>query len=104
MCLKIIDTINNAIETEKQCLDHCQYKTPYDSYTKCSDAGEQCVRLVCLAYVVDCESGNKKAILSIISDRNSGNLDGIYVFAALPDLVHLGKNLKGFFCQLSYVL
>ena len=63
---------------------------------KCLDAGIKCYKNAVLVVTVDCEEGNKQAMVSI-SNKVENLL--LKLLVPLPDSVHVGKSLKASFAN-----
>ena len=61
----------------------------------------KCVKVAVLILTVDCEEGNKKAMLDILEELKHGTRDpSLSLVIPIPDSVHVGKSLKSWFCKL----
>lgn len=53
-----------------------------------------------LAFVVDCEEGNKKAMTEMEDEQDNGTVDPeLALCVLLPDSLHVGKSLKASFAN-----
>ena len=61
----------------------------------CLEAGIKCCKIAVLVLTVDCEEGNKQAMISMNNIENPH----LQLLATLPDSVHVGKSLKASFAN-----
>ena len=56
--------------------------------------------MVVLAFIVDCEEGNKKAMIEMKDNLENGTVDPeLALCVPLPDSLHVGKSLKASFAN-----
>ena len=67
---------------------------------RCIEAGKRCVKVAVLILTVDCEEGNKKAMLDILEELKNGTRNpSLSLVIPIPDSVHVGKSLKAGFAN-----
>lgn len=84
--------------------NHLSHIPSIRACNRCIENGVQCKRGAVLVITADCEQGNKTAFELLISDREAGILESKYIFAVLPDAVHVGKSLKASFANWPILL
>ena len=96
----------------QQCLDQgcicsdCQdigHESIYPSLracNKCISVGKKCIRRTVFVLCTDCEEGNKKSFETFIESIKKQTIDpDLRLLIVMPDIPHVGKNLKGSFCN-----
>lgn len=64
------------------------------------ESGKKCIKVVVLTFIVDCEEGNKKAMIEMKDNLENGTVDPeLALCVPLPDSLHVGKSLKASFAN-----
>ena len=67
---------------------------------RCTESETKCIRVAVLAFIVDCEEGNKKAMTEMKDEQENGTVDPeLALCVLLPDSLHVGKSLKASFAN-----
>lgn len=97
-CLHLQDVCNQCRESQSS------YIPSLRACQACLENGIKCVRGTVLVISADCEQSNKTAFEMIRAARESGDLAPQFIFAVMPDAVHVGKSLKASFANWAIFL
>lgn len=91
----------NVCWTGKKVCVHCErmgqtsHTPALRACTRCVNSGSKCEKVVVVVVTTDCEESNKQALTQLHDDAAKGQASPeLYLLAAVPDVVHLGKSLK----------
>lgn len=69
---------------------------PLRACLRCINPGIQCVKLIVLVWLADCEESNKQAMLQLLQAKRDGALaQELQFLLPMPEATHVAKCLKG---------
>jgi len=69
---------------------------PLRACSRCINSGIQCVKLIVLVWLADCEESNKQAMLQLLQEKRDGALaQELQFLLPMPEATHVAKCLKG---------
>lgn len=89
----------------KRVCDHCQdvghtFVEPWlRACEECITNGDECIKMVCLVWMMDSESKNKSSQITLTQKQKDEDSDVNKLVTALPDAVHVAKNDRASFAN-----